>query len=190
MHVGPGRLYLGSARFPAVLARRTNILLIHVLMATRPPHTPDLRTTSRCLMSYSHNTAVRHEMDASRRAARSTRRPCRRSRTARSQHAYRRSPAISTRIVEHRGPSRREGSAWKDDGRALRPWYHRNLTRDSSGADSRERRRINAHDRLQAVAARAALEGQPRAAPRCACLKSLGDGGQRHRPPSTRAPVS
>ena len=44
VHVGPGRLYLGSARFPAVLARRTNVFLIHVLMATRPPHTPDLRT--------------------------------------------------------------------------------------------------------------------------------------------------
>ena len=28
---------------------------------------------------------------------------------------------------------------------------------------------------------------QPTAAPRCACLKLLGDGGQRHRPPSTRA---
>ena len=78
----------------------------------------------------------------------------------------------------------------KDDGRALRSWHHRHLTWDSSGADSRERRRINAHDRPQAAAKRAALEGQPTAAPRCACLKSLGDGGQRHRPPSTRAHVS
>ena len=140
--------------------------------------------------SYSHNTAVRHETDASRRPARSTRRTCRRTRAARSQHASRRSAAVSTRIVERRGPSRREGSAWKDDGRELRPWHQRHLTRDSSGADSRERRRVNVHDRPQAAATRAALEGQPTAAPRCACLKSLGDGGQRHRPPSTRAHVS
>ena len=70
-------------------------------------------------MSYSHNTDVRHDMVASRRAARSTRRTCRRTRTVRSQHASRRSAAVSTRIVERRGPSRREGSAWNDDGRAL-----------------------------------------------------------------------
>ena len=120
--------------------------------------------------SYSHNTAVRHETDASRRPARSTRRTCRRTRAARSQHASRRSAAVSTRIVERRGPSRREGSAWKDDGRELRPWHQRHLTRDSSGADSRERRRVNVHDRPQAAATRAALEGQPTAAPRCACL--------------------
>ena len=141
-------------------------------------------------MSYSHIVAVRHETVASRRAARSTRRTCRRSRAARSQHASRRSPAVSTRIVERRGPSRREGSVWKDHRRALRPWHHRHVTRVSSGADSRERRRINAHDRPQAAAARAVLEGQPTAAPRVRLLKSLGDGGQRHRPPSTRAHVS
>ena len=54
-------------------------------------------------MSYSHNTDVRHDMVASRRAARSTRRTCRRTRTVRSQHASRRSAAVSTRIVERRG---------------------------------------------------------------------------------------
>ena len=58
-------------------------------------------------------------MASSRCAARSTRRRCRRSRAARSQHVSRRSAAVCTRVLERRGPSRREGSAWKDDGSAL-----------------------------------------------------------------------
>ena len=117
-------LYGVSARFFAAHARRTNVLLIHVLMRHAhgdPPATYYPTYRRRCLMSYSHNTAVRHDMASSRRVARSTRRTCRRTRTVRvrSQHASRRSAAVSTRIVERRGPSRREGSAWNDDGRAL-----------------------------------------------------------------------
>jgi hypothetical protein len=63
-----------SVRFSVASVRRTNALLIHVFVATRRPHTPDLQTTSQCLMSYSQNTAVRDEMAVNRRAARSTRR--------------------------------------------------------------------------------------------------------------------
>ena len=45
VHVGRC-LKSGSALFFAAAVRRTNGLLIHVFVATRPPHTPDLRTTS------------------------------------------------------------------------------------------------------------------------------------------------
>ena len=81
-------------------------------------------------------------MVASRRAARSTRSTCRRSRAARSQHVSRRSAAASTRIVERRGPSRREGSAWTVDGTRARPRHRRRRTQDSCGAGRRDRRAI------------------------------------------------
>ena len=129
-------------------------------------------------------------MVASRRAARSTRRTCRQTRTARSQHASLRSAAASTRIVERRGPSRREGSAWTVDGTRARPRHRRRRTQDSCGAGRRDRRAI-----IFAIS-RKQQQRLPRskvnrwlrlAAP---CFLALGDDGQRHRPSSTRAHLS
>ena len=110
--------------FSAANVRRTNILLISVPTTTRRPPTPDLRTTSRCLMSYmqpdrpptpvlhpNRPYAVRHLRPTIgvRLAPHATRA------TAAGSHAHNtpswRSAAVSTTTVERRGPSRREGSA-------------------------------------------------------------------------------
>ena len=76
-----------NVRFSAASVRRTIVLMILVLTATRRPRTPDLRTTSRCLPAL--YGAVYSRRIRSSRATRSTRHTCCRSRTARSHHASR-----------------------------------------------------------------------------------------------------